>query len=251
MTMVRKVVAETLDQLAENDPAAIQSRQDLRRVHRVMGTQTIIVRALPNLLPKTTLRVLELGAGDGSLFLGVARKLAPLLSKVELTLLDKQILVDSKTIESYAKLGWVAKVQTTDVLDWAEGSIYPPSLGQQSMHYDLIVANLFLHHFEGLQLAKLLSAIESRTDLFFACEPRRSWFALLGSHLIGMIGANGVTRLDAVLSVHAGFRGNELSMLWPVAKLPTMQSSNRKWEVLEYSAGFFSHCFSANRVKAD
>ena len=251
MTITREVVAETLDHLAENDPAAIRSRQDLRRVHRVMGTQRIILNALRNLLPKTPLRILELGAGDGSLLLGVARKLAPLVSNVELTLLDKQKLVDSKTIESYAKVGWVVKVQTTDVLNWVENSSYPLSAGQETMHYDLIIANLFLHHFENVQLVKLINAIEARTNLFFACEPRRSWFTLAGSHLIGLIGANKVTRVDAVLSVHAGFRGHELSMLWSEAEHAILKSSIGKWGVLEYSAGLFSHCFSANKLKAD
>ena len=37
----------------------------------------------------------------------------------------------------------------------------------------------------------------------------------MGSHLTGVIGANAVTREDAVLSVHAGFNGIELSALWP------------------------------------
>ena len=34
------------------------------------------------------LRVLEIGAGDGSLMLGIAQALAPAWPKVELTLLD-------------------------------------------------------------------------------------------------------------------------------------------------------------------
>ena len=103
------------------------------------------------------------------------------------------------------------------------------------------MCNLFLHHFEGAQLARLLAAIARRSDLFFACEPRREWVALTGSHLIGAIGANAVTREDAVLSVHAGFRSKELSALWP--------GSPPAWQIQEYSAGLFSHCFRAERVE--
>jgi len=68
------------------------------------------------------LRVLELGAGDGSLMLGVARALAPASPQVELTLLDRLALVKPATIERYAEVGWSATAKVTDVLDWAAGA---------------------------------------------------------------------------------------------------------------------------------
>jgi hypothetical protein len=99
---------------------------------------------------------------------------------------------------------------------------------------------LFLHHFEGGQLDRLLAAVAARTDRFFACEPKRSWLPLLGSHLVGAIGANSVTREDAVLSVHAGFRDREITAIWP--------RGGDAWQMREFAAGIFSHCFSARRT---
>jgi hypothetical protein len=61
---------------------------------------------------------------------------------------------------------------------------------------------------------------------------------LLGSHLVGLLGCNAVTRNDAVLSVHAGFRDAELTAAWPTAGA---------WEIDEYPAGLFTHCFLAKR----
>ncbi|MBK9574655.1 MAG: hypothetical protein IPO43_19015 [Rhodoferax sp.] len=52
--------------------------------------------------------------------------------------------------------------------------------------WDLIVTNLFLHHFEGSRLTALLAAIAARGERFFACEPRRARVALAGSHLVGL-----------------------------------------------------------------
>lgn len=243
----RMVAAETLDGLAEDDPAAMRSRRDLRRVHRVMGTRSIVRRALRDATASRAqaapLRVLELGAGDGSLMLGVARALAPAWPPVELTLLDAQALVDRATIESYAELGWTTVARVGDVLDWAAGAADLQRLGGAAARWDLIIANLFLHHFEDAQLAALLNAIATSTDRFFACEPRRGWLALAGSHLIGAIGANSVTREDAVLSVHAGFRGGELTAVWPAEAV--------EWQLQEYTAGLFSHCFRAERVGAN
>jgi hypothetical protein len=247
MTMSRTVAAETLDSLAENDPRAMRSRRDLRRVHRAMGTRLIVRRALRDLMAQHSgnapLRVLELGAGDGSLMLGVARSLVPAWPAVELTLLDRQALVNAAIVERYAQVGWTAAAKVMDVLDWAASSSDKPSHNDAVSRWDLIVANLFLHHFEGAELNTLLGAITASADRFFACEPRRAWLALAGSHLLGVIGANAVTREDAVLSVHAGFRDDELTTMWPAHGVG--------WRVQEYSAGLFSHCFRAERIEAN
>lgn len=241
--IARTVSTETLDWLAADDPRALRSRRDLRRINRVMGSGAILRRALRPFgtpaAPSTRLRMLEIGAGDGSLMLAVATRLAPAWPGVDLSLLDRQPLVDAQTVAAFGHLGWVATSLAIDVLDWA----VPPSTASHSLpgtgYWDLIVANLFLHHFEGPELTALLGAIAARCAAFCACEPRRGWLPLAASHLVGAIGANAVTREDAVLSVHAGFRDDEIGALWP--------SSPPIWDTREYSAGLFSHCFSARR----
>jgi hypothetical protein len=57
--------------------------------------------------------------------------------------------------------------------------------------------------------------------------------------MLGLIGANGVTRHDAAVSVRAGFKGGELSALWP---------ANPRWRLRERRAGLFSHLFLAQRM---
>jgi hypothetical protein len=84
----------------------------------------------------------------------------------------------------------------------------------------------------------VLKAIAATTDELIACEPRRGWRALAGSHLVGVLGANAVTRTDAVLSVQAGFRERELTALWP---------RTSDWSLQEEASGPFSHCFRATR----
>ena len=243
--MQRVVAAETLDRLAPDDPAARRSRRDLVRVHRAMGTRSIVSRGWQALVSPeragAPLRILELGAGDGSLLLGVARSLTPRWPQVELCLMDRQDIVTPATLASFAEVGWSARVQQADVLSWAARPD-DATQGTTSPRWDLITTTLFLHHFDRGELDLLLAAAASRSDRFFACEPSRSWRALAGSHLVGALGANGVTREDAVLSVHAGFRGVEISTRWPQA--------GSRWQMRELAAGLFSHCFSAWRAEA-
>lgn len=269
----RIVASERLDLLPPDDPLALRSRRDLRRVHLAMGTRGIVARGWRTLLPEASMstpatpvsrsahapvRVLELGAGDGTLALAVARRVASDWPVVHLTLLDRQDIVSAETRSGFDTLGWSMTVERIDVHDWARtadaervsrsapgassGPTDAPTTNAAAIApaWDLITTTLFLHHFEREALAGLLAAVACRSRAFFACEPRRGQFALLGSRLVGLIGANEVTREDAVLSVRAGFRDGELSALWP--------GTSDGWSTRESSARPFGHTFSARRT---
>lgn len=244
--MRRFVTDEALDHLAPDDPAAMRSRRDLVRVHRAMGTRSIMVQGWHDLVSpgrgRKPLRILEIGAGDGSLLLGVACDVARQWPQVQLTLLDRLNIVKPATLAAYAQLGWAAQVEVADVLAWSVLTADEVS-GRALPRWDLITTTLFLHHFEGTQLDSVFAAAALRSDRFFACEPKRSWLPLAGSRFVGAIGANAVTRKDAVLSVRAGFRDDEITACWP--------SAGDAWHTREFAAGLFSHCFSARRAYSD
>jgi SAM-dependent methyltransferase len=232
----RIVVPELLDELEPGDPRACRSRRDLRRVHRAMGSLSIMKRAIRDLrLAVPPRRVIELGAGDGSLMLRLAQAANPPWRDVSLTLLDRHDLVSAETRDAYEALGWRVTVMRKDVLEW--------SSGRQREHFDLCVCCLFLHHFAGDTLPLLMSAIAVNADACVACEPRRNGLARLGSALIGLLGTNRVTREDAVKSVAAGFSGHELTAFWP--------ATDGAWDLKEYAAPPFTHCFTAARRGID
>jgi hypothetical protein len=244
--MLRHVSPEALDNLTEHDALAVESRRDLQRIHRVMRSAAITQRALLRMTVSTTknrpLRVLELGAGDGSLMLAVAELLGSAWStrsSVHLSLLDRVPLISKDTQRQFAALGWSANSHITDVMDWAREPHSNLRRSGEPMPFDIIVSHLFLHHFEGGELATVLRASSRRCNHFFACEPRRAPLALAASHLVGALGANAVTRGDAVLSVRAGFRARELTDAWNAAA--------PDWHLQEGAAGWFSHTFAANR----
>ena len=187
---------------------------------------------------RTPLRILELGAGDGTLALRIAKGLATTWPVAELTLLDRQPLATEATGTAFAHLGWTLRPLTVDVLEWARA----PAQQQPADRWDVILANLFLHHFEEEQLRELLAAVAGRCDAFVACEPRRSLPALIGSRLLPALGVSADTLHDAIVSVRAGFRGNELSRMWP--------ANGTRWRLEERPAGPFSHLFFAARVDA-
>jgi hypothetical protein len=197
----RSLKPELLDQLPPQDSRAVRSRGDLRRINAIMGNARIIARHLG-----TATRVADLGGGDGSLMRAVERRLG---RELELTVVDR--------------------IAGLDVFEF---------LAAPGRVLDAIVANLFLHHLSDHDLRRLFSLAAVRAPLFVACEPRRSRPALWASRLVGLIGANDVTRHDSVVSVRAGFSAKELSAAWPLAD---------GWSFVEEPAGPFSHLFVALR----
>ncbi len=226
----RVVRPEQLDDLPPDDPRARRSRRDLQRVHLSMRSLSILVRAIARLrMPRPPRRILELGAGDGTLLLRLARTLRATWHGGDVTFLDRNDLISSATRAELAALGWNAQVLCTDAIEWARAS--------HSQHYDLCLTTLFLHHLQAPALTELLTAVSEKADAFAACEPRRNAFSRLGSHLIGLLGTNDVTRRDAVTSVAAGFADHEISSLW--------RADPSAWRIDEYFAWPFTHCFVA------
>ena len=219
----RRVVAELLDTLPVDDPAAIRSRADLRRVNMWMNQPALMARLLQSYGAAPPASILELGCGDGTFMLRVARRLAPAWPGLHLRLVDRLPLVTGSTVAAFAALGWHAVPETADAFDALAGA---PA--------DIVAANLFLHHFDPPALARLLAAIARTTRFIAACEPRRSRRALLGARLLILIGCNEVTRHDAITSVRGGFSATEISELWPLTPA---------WTLSERPAGLFTPQF--------
>ncbi|MGD1087848.1 MAG: class I SAM-dependent methyltransferase [Verrucomicrobiota bacterium] len=226
--MKRIVQPELLDTLLPDDPVAIRSRRDLHRVNTWMRNHAIVADALQKALNHHAPgQITELGAGDGNFLLCVAQKISPHWRDTKATLIDLKKNISVETLAAFAALGWHAEAVVADVFDWPQ------------IDSDIVVANLFLHHFEDTRLAELLRRVSRRTQFFIATEPRRGCWPLFCSRLLRAIGCNDVTRHDAVISVRAGFYGNELSALW---------SDKQNWRLTEQRAGAFSHLFIARKI---
>src|SRR5579864_3994759 len=235
MSSARLMEPEWLDELDVNDPRAIRSRRDLRRVNAWMLQARIMAACLqhyPGGSPPIT--IVELGCGDGTFMLQIAKRLAKRWRGTRVILVDRQNLVSAQTRCDFATLGWTVEIVTADVFAFLEAA--------RSVSADIVCANLFLHHFTASELRTLLQGSARLADFFAACEPRRGSLALTGSHLLWAIGCNDVSRHDAVASVRAGFAGVEISAAWP---------NHEGWELREEARGLFTHCFVARRKSVE
>jgi len=230
MSIPRRLEAEWLDQLPADDPRAVRTRRDLSRINAWMLNAGVMARALirhgAGEQPRT---IVDLGCGDGRFMLRVARRVAPHWRNVTVVLVDQQDIVSRATREAFGAIGWRPEPHAGDVFEF---------LKARSSPVDVITANLFLHHFDGDGLGRLLAAAARLAPLVVACEPRRAKFVVRASRLLWIIGCNDVSIHDAVVSARAGFAGKELSARWP---------RQDPWELDERPAGLFTHRFIARR----
>ena len=106
MTLARRIEPEWLDELPADNARAIHSRRDLRRINGLMLQTAIMARLLTRYQGKSPpKRIVELGAGDGTFMLGVARRLAARWPGVALVLVDRQAIVSDATRRALRGLG--------------------------------------------------------------------------------------------------------------------------------------------------
>ena len=133
-------------------------------------------------------RILEIGAGDGTL--------------------GKRLM----------QLGAVEPSALTGVdlahrpPDWPEGAqwLQRDVLSDPLPEAEVVIANLFLHHFEADALQKLGRRLPQSCRVLLCSEPARRWLHLWQSKLLLTLPISGVTRHDMPASIHAGFLNDEL-----------------------------------------
>jgi hypothetical protein len=197
---------------------------------------TIVARIVARILNTQpgsgrTRSILDIGGGDGIFMLTLARRLAQRSPDVLLTLVDRHGAVSDETCRNFDALGWKIVQIKADVFEFLDQA--------STASADMVIANLFLHHFREAELGRLFCGAARVAPVFVACEPRRAWIPMVASRLLWAIGCNPVTRHDAPVSVRAGFRGRELSVLWP---------PGGEWQLHERRVGLFSHSFVARHV---
>lgn len=190
--MERKVIPELLDHLPAADPEARRSRRDLRRINFFMGNERWICREIRRFRVVAERGIVEIGAGDGEL----CRKLARNFPNSRVRAYDLAPEPDL--------LGAAVKWHQGDLFD-----VPPPDDG------GVLVANLFVHHFEGRSLEALGRWMRG-FEVIILNEPDR---CRLPHFLGGLMHPfmNRVTRHDMHVSINAGFRHGELPELLGLA----------------------------------
>lgn len=188
--MQRAVRPELLDSLPHDHPEALQNRQELRTINALMGNHRWLERQARRRLPAGT-KALEIGAGSGEL----ARRLRRSQSPVQLDGLD---LCPAPSDWDAGRRWWREDLTQFD--------------GYAA--YDAVFANLILHQFDNQTLTEIGRRIRATARFLFASEPARRRRHIAQFKAVAAVGKMGkVSRHDGVVSIRAGFLGEELPHL--------------------------------------
>jgi len=184
----RRVEPELLETLTHDHPDAIRSREDLLQVNGIMGNHRWIARMIRR-HAHPGWRITEIGAGDGALSLQLVQK----------------GLCQASALHAFDLAP--RPVTWPNESAWTQGDLFAhPLPGSQ-----VLLANLFLHHFQPDQLRTLGQRISPETRLIIAAEPaRRRIHTVMGRFFCILAELHPVTRYDMQVSIRAGFRSLEL-----------------------------------------
>ncbi|MES2475774.1 MAG: class I SAM-dependent methyltransferase [Verrucomicrobiota bacterium] len=204
----RVVIPEILDHLPADDPEAMRSRRDLSRINFLMGNERWIRREVRRFPAAARRGMVEIGAGDGAL----CHRLAQDFPDAPVSAYDL-----------------APRPAGAGRVDWHQGDLFkmpPPAPG------GVLVANLFLHHFEAPALVRLGKWMEGFERLIFNEPDRAQLPHVLGCALDPFV--NRVTRHDMQVSIDAGFRKGELTDAlglldnrWHIRETSTWRGSRR------------------------
>jgi 2-polyprenyl-3-methyl-5-hydroxy-6-metoxy-1,4-benzoquinol methylase len=201
----------------------------LSRVNRVSGTASRIQRRLVEMGGEAApLRMLDVGCGGGDVAVGVARWAARRGLPLEVTGIDVSSVALQHAREAAARAGVEVDFRPGDALEGL-----PPG------PWDLVTANLFLHHLPESGIRSLLDQVARRGRHLLVQDLVRSrWGYLLAWSGMRLLSRSSVGHLDGPLSVRAGFRREELAELAQQAGL-SGATVRRRWParlVLSWSA---------------
>lgn len=184
----RVLQQELLETYPDDHPDAITGREDLLLVNAVMGNH----RWMESMLRQhyqPGWKVTEIGAGDGAL----SRRFV------------EAGICEASCLHAFDLAGQPASWPREAV--WTQGDLFQQPLPDS----EVLIANLFLHHFTDEQLREIGRRVPPRTQIILAAEPERRWMhTVMGRFFSWLAELHPITQFDMQVSIRAGFRDDEL-----------------------------------------
>lgn len=206
-----------------------QSFDDLWRINRWLGGVSGCLCLLDRYFARRgsrCARILDVGSGDSRLAAHLQAELARRSLSVEFVALDRRLSHLRNANPSPAKLSRI--VADASSAPFAENS------------FDVVICNLFLHHFSGDEAVKLLRRLAAiASDAVLINDLERHLLPLLFIRIAWPFARSRITRHDGAASVRQAYNKDELATLagragftsFEVERLPAFRLGLALWKI--------------------
>ncbi len=176
---------------------------DLWRINRWCGGVSGSLRLLKKFFARTgrhPVRILDVGAGDGRMASALSQRLKKLNIETTFFALDRQF--------SHLRGNHFPRQGLTRIVGDALHLPFRPA------SFDIVMSNLFLHHFSGesaKELIRAMTAVASEAVLINDLD--RRWLPYLLIRHAPLLTRNPISRLDGIASVRQAYTRRELVSL--------------------------------------
>jgi len=203
ITRYRSTKHEIMDDLSMEGETLRKTLDQIAGINRLLGGNKTTISGLISLLntvpDEGILTIADLGCGNGEMLRMVAdhgRKTNRNFRLIGIDANDYTISYARRLSAAYPEISYVKM----DVLDEALGK----------MEFDIVLATLFLHHFTGDEIIRLLKKLINRVSTGIVINDlhrcRRAYYLF---RLISIFIPNPMVRHDGAVSVLRGFKRNE------------------------------------------
>ena len=195
---------EIMDDLSCGGEVVDQTLRELDMINHWLGGNKVTIEGVAMLLKEVPyqqeIHIADLGCGSGEMLIQVAQWARQNKRRVRLTGIDA-----NPNIISYAE----QHARNVPEITFEKYNIFSPEFKRKE--FDVILATLFTHHLENVDLVSLLNTTAKQTRLGMVINDlHRHWLAYYSIRLLTRLcSRSAMVRFDAPISVLRGFKKSE------------------------------------------
>ena len=211
-TKYRSSAPEIMDDFKLEGEVLKDALDKIASINRMLGGNKVTIEGVLKLLqrkPKEisgrTIRILDIGCGNGDMLRALARHKQLRGLKLQLIGIDANLFTirhAESLSEEYSNITY----HCADIFEWLKDET------PKSTHLDIVVCTLTLHHFLDKDILRLISTLHRKTSAGIVVNDlhRNALAYYLFKGLCLLFGLNDMSREDGLVSILRGFKKKDL-----------------------------------------
>ena len=206
-TTYRSKEKELMDDLQMDGELLYDTLDKIAEINKLLGGNKVVLSGLDFLLKnsnnKTPITIVDLGCGNGAML----RTLAVYARKKKLKFTLIGIDANAHTL-AYAE----TLSQDFEEIQYKNIDVFSKEF--DALSFDIVVATLFMHHFDEQEILSLVQQSSTKATIGVVINDlHRHWMSYYLFKVFSLFFGNKMTRHDGAISILRGFKKDELATL--------------------------------------